>query len=136
MTHYDDRVFKNVKKHEFALRSAALDVMRQTTEDQLGQRRTVNLPGLSVTAQQMVDALGASLGAAYVKKVEWRFEQRIQNIVGTWPQAWDAARARSLGMVGDESLEQVILSYATNGDESGQPFGRGLQQALTNLQLP
>jgi flagellar FliL protein len=37
MTHYDDRVFKNVKKHEFALRSAALDVMRQTTEAELGQ---------------------------------------------------------------------------------------------------
>jgi flagellar FliL protein len=37
MTHYDERVFKNVKKHEFALRSAALDVMRQTTEAELGQ---------------------------------------------------------------------------------------------------
>ena len=32
MTHYDERVFKNAKKHEFALRSVALDVMRQTTE--------------------------------------------------------------------------------------------------------
>jgi len=32
MTHYDTRVFDNVKKHEFALRSAMLDVMRQTTE--------------------------------------------------------------------------------------------------------
>jgi flagellar FliL protein len=32
MTHYDNRVFDNVKKHEFALRSAMLDVMRQTTE--------------------------------------------------------------------------------------------------------
>jgi flagellar FliL protein len=37
MTHYDQRVFKNVEKHQFALRSAALDVMRQTTEDQLNQ---------------------------------------------------------------------------------------------------
>ena len=37
MTHYDERVFKNVKKHEFALRSGALDVMRQTTEAELGQ---------------------------------------------------------------------------------------------------
>lgn len=35
MTHYDERVFKNVKKHEFALRSAALDVMRQMTEADL-----------------------------------------------------------------------------------------------------
>ena len=32
MTHYDDRVFENVKKHDFALRSVIMDVMRQTTE--------------------------------------------------------------------------------------------------------
>jgi flagellar FliL protein len=32
MTHYDTRVFDNIKKHEFSLRSAMLDVMRQTTE--------------------------------------------------------------------------------------------------------
>jgi flagellar FliL protein len=32
MTHYDNRVFDNVKKHEFAVRSAVLDVMRQSTE--------------------------------------------------------------------------------------------------------
>ena len=35
MTRYDERVFKNVEKHEFAIRSVALDVMRQITEDQL-----------------------------------------------------------------------------------------------------
>ena len=27
MTHYDERVFENVKKHDFAIRSAVLDVM-------------------------------------------------------------------------------------------------------------
>ena len=32
MTHYDSRVFDNIQKHEFALRSAMLDLMRQTTE--------------------------------------------------------------------------------------------------------
>lgn len=32
MTHYDNRVFDNVKKHEFAIRSGILDLMRQTTE--------------------------------------------------------------------------------------------------------
>jgi len=35
MTRYDDRVIVNVKKHEFALRSVALDVMRKITEDEL-----------------------------------------------------------------------------------------------------
>jgi flagellar protein FliL len=37
MTHYDERVFKNAKKHEFALRSVALDTMRQTTEADLSK---------------------------------------------------------------------------------------------------
>jgi flagellar FliL protein len=37
MTHYDERVFKNVKKHEFALRSTALDVMRLTVDADLSQ---------------------------------------------------------------------------------------------------
>lgn len=35
MTHYDDRVFENVKKHEFALRSVIMDVMRQTQEPEI-----------------------------------------------------------------------------------------------------
>jgi len=35
MTHYDERVFTNAKKHEFALRSVVMDVMRLTTEADL-----------------------------------------------------------------------------------------------------
>jgi flagellar FliL protein len=35
MTHYDDRVFENVKKHDFAMRSAIMDTMRMTTDADL-----------------------------------------------------------------------------------------------------
>jgi flagellar FliL protein len=35
MTHYDDRVFENVKKHDFAIRSAVMDIMRLTTDADL-----------------------------------------------------------------------------------------------------
>ena len=35
MTQYDEQVIVNVEKHEFALRSASLDVMRQHTEEDL-----------------------------------------------------------------------------------------------------
>ncbi|MEK9812396.1 MAG: flagellar basal body-associated FliL family protein [Bordetella sp.] len=35
MTHYDDKVLNNMDKHEFALRSAALDVLRQVTEGEI-----------------------------------------------------------------------------------------------------
>ena len=37
MTHYDSRVFDNIKKHGFAIRSAVLDVMRQSTEVDLAK---------------------------------------------------------------------------------------------------
>lgn len=35
MTHFDQRVFQNVIKHEFAIRSAVLDEMRLVTESQI-----------------------------------------------------------------------------------------------------
>jgi flagellar FliL protein len=37
MTRYDERVIENVKKHEFALRSAIMDAMRLTTEAELAR---------------------------------------------------------------------------------------------------
>lgn len=37
MTHYDERVIKNMKTHELALRAGILDVMRQSTEADLAQ---------------------------------------------------------------------------------------------------
>ena len=37
MTRYDERVVENIKKHEFALRSAIMDAMRMTTEAELAK---------------------------------------------------------------------------------------------------
>jgi flagellar FliL protein len=37
MTHYDDRVIKNMKTHELPIRAALLDVMRQSTESDIAQ---------------------------------------------------------------------------------------------------
>lgn len=37
MTQYDDRVFKNVEKHRAALRSAALDVLRQVSDTDIAK---------------------------------------------------------------------------------------------------
>lgn len=37
MTHYDDRVVANMEKHDFAIRSALLDVMRRVDETTLSE---------------------------------------------------------------------------------------------------
>lgn len=56
MTRYDQRVFDNFKKHEYALRSVTLDVMRQTQEADMAQ------PDFRVRlAEQIREAINAKL---------------------------------------------------------------------------
>ncbi|QQX85848.1 SDR family oxidoreductase [Cupriavidus necator] len=79
--------------------------------ERLGNRRVVNLPGLSVTAAGMVDALRRVAGDAVADRVTWEREARVENIVGTWPAAWNAERAQSLGFQSDASFDEVIRAY-------------------------
>ncbi|MBB2918512.1 D-erythronate dehydrogenase [Cupriavidus alkaliphilus] len=79
--------------------------------ERLGNRRVVNLPGLSVTAAGMVDALRRVAGDAVADLVTWEREERVEKIVGTWPAAWNAARARDLGFESDASFDAVIRAY-------------------------
>ncbi len=72
--------------------------------ERLGNRRVVNLPGLSVTAAGMVEALRRVAGDAVADRVTWQREERVEKIVGTWPAAWNAERALSLGFQSDASL--------------------------------
>ncbi|CAG2140282.1 D-erythronate dehydrogenase [Cupriavidus numazuensis] len=79
--------------------------------ERLGNRRVVNLPGLSVTAAGMVEALRRVAGDAVADRVTWQREERIEKIVGTWPAAWNAERAVSLGFQSDASFDEVIRAY-------------------------
>ncbi|MFM8624470.1 MAG: flagellar basal body-associated protein FliL [Betaproteobacteria bacterium] len=56
MTRYDQRVVDNIKKHEFALRSAMMDVMRQSQESD------INKPEFRVElAKKLRDAMNSLL---------------------------------------------------------------------------
>ncbi|NOV23899.1 SDR family oxidoreductase [Cupriavidus necator] len=79
--------------------------------ERLGNRRVVNLPGLSVTAAGMVDALRRVAGDAVADLVTWQREERVENIVDTWPAAWNAERALALGFESDASFDDVIRAY-------------------------
>lgn len=79
--------------------------------ERLGNRRVVNLPGLSVTAAGMIDALRRVAGDAVADRVTWKREERVEKIVGTWPAAWNAERALALGFESDASFDAVIRAY-------------------------
>jgi flagellar FliL protein len=56
MTHYDERVFENVKKHDFALRSTILDILRQVPESE------INKPEFRIElARKIRDAMNSQL---------------------------------------------------------------------------
>ncbi|AGK50650.1 3-beta hydroxysteroid dehydrogenase/isomerase family protein [Burkholderia thailandensis MSMB121] len=77
----------------------------------LGNRRVINLPGISVTVDEMIDALREVAGADAVARIRREPDERIARIVGSWPGRWDTSRAQSLGLEGDASFADVIRGY-------------------------
>ncbi|TKC81260.1 SDR family oxidoreductase [Trinickia terrae] len=77
----------------------------------LGNRRIVNLPGISVSVNEMVEALREVAGDEAVARIRWETDGRIVKIVGSWPGSWNTERAEKLGLKGDASFADVIRSY-------------------------
>jgi nucleoside-diphosphate-sugar epimerase len=77
----------------------------------LGINRIVNLPGISVSVDEMVAALRAVGGEEAVKRISWQPDPAVERIVGGWPGAWDVTRARALGLSADASFEAIVRAY-------------------------
>jgi nucleoside-diphosphate-sugar epimerase len=78
----------------------------------LGSRRSLNLPGLSVTAGEMLASLERIGGAAARAHVRVEREERVARAMCGWPAALDATRALSLGFVKDASVDAIVRQYA------------------------
>lgn len=73
--------------------------------------RVVNLPGITVTVKEMVDALGVVAGKEAVELIDWEPDSFIQSIVLTIPRTFVTDKALALGFHGDNSLEDIINSF-------------------------
>jgi nucleoside-diphosphate-sugar epimerase len=73
--------------------------------------RTINLPGISVTVQQMLDAMGRLTDAATVARVRFEPNESINAIVSSWPGAIDNTRALQLGFEVDAHFDSFISQY-------------------------
>jgi nucleoside-diphosphate-sugar epimerase len=83
---------------------------RVRTSD-LESQRTVNLPGLSVTPQQMLDALERAAGVAVRARVRHELDPRIMRLVCTWPGAFDISRATALGFCADRDIDSIVRQF-------------------------
>jgi D-erythronate 2-dehydrogenase len=90
---------------------AGLIAAFDTPGEQWGGRTAMNLPGLSVRVAEMIAALERSAGAAVAARVQVQKDEAIANIVGGWPWRFDTVRARSLGLSGPQSMDDIVAEY-------------------------
>jgi D-erythronate 2-dehydrogenase len=76
-----------------------------------GSNRVVNLPGITVTVAEMIEAMGRIAGAQAKMRVSFKLDSRIDAIVKTWPVRFATPRALSMGFEADPGIEAVIRDY-------------------------
>jgi len=77
----------------------------------LGSRRALNLPGIRVTAGEMLESLERIGGAAARARVRLEADERVMRAVCGWPAALDAGRALGLGFVGDSDADAIVRQF-------------------------
>ena len=73
--------------------------------------RIANIPGITVTVQQMLEALRAVGGDDAVRLVHDEKDEETERIVMSWPTRLDVSRAKMLGYVDDGPLERTLREY-------------------------
>jgi D-erythronate 2-dehydrogenase len=76
-----------------------------------GTQRWLNLPGITATVAQMIEALKKVAGAKAAARVVFKPDARIQAIVRTWPASFRTPRALALGFKADADVESIIRAY-------------------------
>lgn len=76
-----------------------------------GTLRSLNLPGLTATVAEMIEALRTAAGEAVAARVRFRLDEPIARIVQSWPARFDTARARAMGFPQDADFASVLRDY-------------------------
>jgi nucleoside-diphosphate-sugar epimerase len=73
--------------------------------------RQINVPGICVTIQDMMDALGKIGGKDKLALLKEQEDPVVKKIVHSWPTRFDNSLAIKLGMKRDVSFEQAVADY-------------------------
>jgi nucleoside-diphosphate-sugar epimerase len=79
-----------------------------------GSNRVVNLPGITVSVAEMLEALEKIAGTQAAKRVAFKPDARIQAIVEGWPVRFATPRALAMGFQADAGIDTVIRDYVAD----------------------
>lgn len=86
---------------------------RHVPKEAFGESRSVNLPGLKVSVQEMLDALEEVGGKERRALVEEKYDATTDKIVQSWTPHFDTARAFKLGFDEDIPMVENIRQFAS-----------------------
>jgi len=98
-------------RHWFASPRAAVGFLLHSSKintEQLGARRNLNMPGVSATVAEQIDALRKVAGEKVAQRIRREPDPAIARIVEGWPRNFDAKRSLALGFRADRSFEEII----------------------------
>ncbi len=88
--------------------------------ERLGSWRTINLPGLSVTVTEMLDALARRAGREARALVRFETDPDIERLVKSWPGALDVKRPYELGFRADEDFDAAVAAFIEDEAAAGR----------------
>ncbi len=73
--------------------------------------RVVNLPGITLSVREMIEAMGRVAGKKSVSLVKFVPDARIQAIVETWPVRFRTELAVAMGFKADHDFESIVRDH-------------------------
>ncbi|KAG5662643.1 hypothetical protein KAF25_005061 [Fusarium avenaceum] len=85
--------------------------IKDVPKEKFGSSRVVNLPGITVTVQDILDALKEVGGEEALAHVEEQRDPAIEAIVSSWPAKFDVLRALGLGLDADGKVLDAVKAF-------------------------
>jgi nucleoside-diphosphate-sugar epimerase len=106
-------VAETVRHWHASPRAAATFLTHAATMDTqlLNDRRALNMPGVSCTVAEQIEALRAVAGQDAVGLVKREPDEAIERIVRNWPRDFQTDRALELGFEAESSFDEIIQVY-------------------------
>ena len=101
-------------RHWFASPRSAVGFFFRAAEidgELVGPRRTLSMPGLSVTVGQMIESLRRCAGDERVNLIRRSPDPTIMRIVEGWAQALAASRATELGFEAETNFDEIVRAH-------------------------
>jgi len=83
----------------------------ECSREAFGGRTAINLPALTVSVGQMIEALREVAGPEVVSRIRFEPDANIARIVGGWPARFECQRTKALGLRPDASYQDIIRQF-------------------------